>query len=309
MTNKKNIAVLMGGWSVEREVSLTSGKSVVEALEALGHMVNAIDVTRDLGQLIDHLTPRPDVVFNALHGAGGEDGVIQGVLETLKLPYTHSGVVASAIGMNKLLSRRIFEAEGLPVPVYKVVDWADIQKGHPMEMPYVIKPIAEGSSKGVYIIHAQKDFERALADWSYGPKAIVEKYIPGREFHVAVMGDKAIGVLEICVQDGFYDYEAKYTEGRATHITPAPLPPALYQKALDIGLQAHKALGCRGVSRVDLRYDDTLDRFYILELNTQPGLTPLSLVPEIAQYVGISFPELLQWMVDHAQYDDQQDKQ
>jgi D-alanine-D-alanine ligase len=300
---KKSIAVLMGGWSAEREVSLSSGKSVITALQALGHHVTPIDVTRDLTQMAMALTPRPDVVFNALHGVGGEDGIVQGMLEVISIPYTHSGVAASAVAMNKVLSRKIFEREGLPVPSWKVVSKKDIEASHPFSMPYVVKPINEGSSKGVFIIRSQADFDRFRQEWVFGDNILVEKYIPGREIQVAVMGDRAIGAIEIRPLEEFYDYTAKYTPGKAQHLMPAPLSPASYQTALDLALKAHHILGCRGLTRSDFMYDEQKDQFYLLELNTQPGMTPLSLVQEIAAHQGITFNQLISWMVDQAQCD------
>lgn len=217
----------MGGWSAEREISLSSGESVIHALQALGHHVTPIDVTRDMTQLAQALAPRPDLVFNALHGVGGEDGVVQGMLEVMAIPYTHSGVAASAVAMNKVLSRKIFEREGLPVPTWKVVSKAEIKAAHPFPMPYVVKPINEGSSKGVFIIRTPEDFDKFQQNWAFGDKILVEKYIPGREIQVGVMGDRAIGAIEIRPLEEFYDYTAKYTPGKAQHLMPAPLSPGL----------------------------------------------------------------------------------
>jgi D-alanine-D-alanine ligase len=290
---KKRVAVLMGGWSAEREVSLESGRLVGIALEELGHEVIPINVTRDLTHLITALTPKPDIVFNALHGVGGEDGSIQGVLEVIGVPYTHSGVDASAIAMNKVLSRRIFEQEGISVPPWKVVFRQDLDAAHPMPMPYVIKPINEGSSKGVYIIRSQQDFEKFQKEWSFGEVILIEKFIDGREIQVGVMGDRAIGAIEIRPREAFYDYTAKYTPGRAEHLMPAPLPPKVYDHVLE----------CRSVSRSDFMYDEAEDRFYLLELNTQPGMSPLSLLPEIAAHGKITFHQLISWMLNQAQCD------
>lgn len=300
---KKCVAVLMGGWSTERDVSLDSGRLVSVALRELGHQVIPIDVTRDLSRLIAALTPKPDVVFNALHGVGGEDGAIQGFLEVMGVPYTHSGVDASAIAMNKVLSRRIFEQEGIVVPPWKVVLKDDLTTTYPMPMPYVIKPINEGSSRGIYIVHSEKDFETFQREWAFGDIVLVEKYIAGREIQVGVMGDKAIGAIEIRPREAFYDYTAKYTPGRAEHVMPAPLTPTAYEKAMALGLKAHKILGCRSVSRSDFMYDEKKDEFYLLELNTQPGLSPLSLLPEIAAHYGITFNQLISWMLNQAQCD------
>jgi D-alanine-D-alanine ligase len=300
----KRIVVLMGGWSEEREVSLSSAQGVMKALKELGYQVFSIDVTRDIAQLVQQLIKyQPDVVFNILHGTGGEDGVIQGILEAMHVPYTFSGVAASAIGMNKVLARKIFEREGLLSPEWKVVSVADLEQGHPMPMPYVIKPISDGSSKGVHIIHKSEDLPDFTMTWKPGTQLLIEKYIHGREIQVAVMGDRALGAIEICPKQGFYDYEAKYTEGKAVHLMPAPVSPESYQRVLDDALKAHQAIECRGITRSDFRYDDQEDKFYLLEINTQPGMTPLSLVPEIAAHQGISFHDLIEWMVDHAQCD------
>lgn len=300
---KKRVAVLMGGWSAEREVSLDSGRLVSVALQELGHEVIPIDVNRDLNQLTAALTLKPDVVFNALHGVGGEDGVVQGLLEILGIPYTHSGVDSSAIAMNKVLSRRVFEQEGIGVPPWKVISRQDLDMAHPMPMPYVIKPINEGSSKGVYIIRSEEDFKIFQREWAFGNVLLIEKYIAGREIQVGVMGDRAMGAIEIRPREAFYDYTAKYTPGRAEHLMPAPLAPIAYEKVMDLALRAHRVLGCRSVSRSDFMYDEAEDQFYLLELNTQPGLSPLSLLPEIVAHEGISFNQLISWMLDQAQCD------
>ncbi len=302
--NKKHVAVLMGGWSSEREVSLSSGQGVVQALMDLGYDVKPIDVKEDLPLLIQQLTQpqRPDVVFNALHGVGGEDGVIQGVLEMLRIPYTHSGVTASALAMNKILSRQLFECHSIPVPVWQVIPLAQLKKHHPMDFPYVIKPISEGSSRGVSLIFSQKDYEQALHEWNFGNHVLIEQYIPGREIHIAVVDDKAVGAIEIKPLSGFYDYRAKYTPGHADHLMPAPLTPEEHQKVLEMAEKAHKLLGCRGISRADFRYDDisSCPTFYLLEVNTQPGMTPLSLVPEITSYYGLSYNQLVEKLVESA---------
>ncbi|MBW8308256.1 MAG: D-alanine--D-alanine ligase [Candidatus Paracaedibacteraceae bacterium] len=299
--SKKNVAVLMGGWSSEREVSLMSGSDIAQALRANGHTVREIDVTRDITKLATDLSPRPDVAFVALHGTGGEDGVIQGVLETMSIPYTHSGVTASAVGMDKVLSRKLFQYIGLPTPVSNVVTVASLKQGHPMSVPYVIKPIAEGSSRGVYIIRDLSGTPPIDPTWPDSKKVLIEEFIDGREIQVGVMGDQALGAIEICPLAGFYDYEAKYTDGKAVHKMPAPLSQSAYQRALDIGLQAHQLLECTGISRSDLIYDEAKDCFYLLEINTHPGMTPLSLLPEIAAHAGISYNELVEWMLRNAQ--------
>jgi D-alanine-D-alanine ligase len=304
MTTKRRIAVLMGGWSAEREVSLVSGAAVAKALSASGHDVVAIDLTRDIPALIAKLTPKPDVVFNALHGRYGEDGCVQGILDILDIPYTHSGLLASAIAMDKPTARQLFQHAGLRCAEGKVASREDVIAGTVMAPPYVVKPVNEGSSVGVRIVR-ENDPPFHENSWPYGEQVLVERYVPGREVTVAVMGDRALGVLEIRPKSGFYNYEAKYTEGKADHLMPAPFPPKVYEEALAIGLAAHRALGCRGVSRTDLRFDNTkgsdeTGEFYVLEVNTQPGMTPLSLVPEIAAHVGIDFKTLVNWIVEDA---------
>lgn len=300
----KHVAVLMGGWSAEREVSLVSGAAVANSLKKQGHKVTTIDIGRDVSALLDALHPRPNVVFNALHGRYGEDGCVQGVLEILGIPYTHSGLLASALAMDKPAARRLFKDAGLNVAEGHVLSREDVLAGDFMVPPYVIKPINEGSSVGVKIVMGgdnQRPFDETA--WPYGDQVLVERYIPGREIQVAVMGDQALGAIEIQPKGQFYDYEAKYTEGKAVHLMPAPLPPRAYQEALDVALTAHQTLGCRGVSRTDLRYDDTRGEpgtFYVLEVNTQPGMTPLSLVPEIAGHKGISFDQLVAMIVEDA---------
>ena len=305
----QRVAVLMGGWSAEREVSLVSGRECANALEHLGYQVARIDVTRDLTELVTALTPKPDIIFNALHGRGGEDGTIQGVLETLGVPYTHSGVVASSIAMHKPLAKSIFAAAGLPLAESKVVSYAALTQGDVMQRPFVVKPINEGSSVGVRVVRdGDNDWTDTFAGWYVeGDALMVESYVPGREITVAVMGDRALGALEIRPTSAtMYDYDAKYAPGGSDHLMPAPIHPDAYAAALDIGLKAHRALGCRGVSRSDLRYDDTAGepgRLVLLEINTQPGMTPTSLVPDIAKYNGISFAELVRWMVENAACD------
>lgn len=287
----------MGGWSTEREVSLSSAAEAVKALKELGYDVEPIDVQRDLPKLLKELERiNPDIIFNALHGVGGEDGVIQGVLEMLQIPYTHCSVTTSAIAMDKILSKKIFQHIGIATPPWKVISFEQLKQGHPMEMPYVVKPVGEGSSRGVTVVFNDQDYQKSIQEWTFGEKVLIEKFIPGREIHVAVIDDQALGAIEIKPLEGFYDYTAKYTPGKAKHIMPAPISPEAYQEVLELALRAHKALGCHGATRSDFRYDDTTDKptFYILELNTQPGMTPLSLVPEIAAHVGISFKELLE---------------
>lgn len=303
----KAIAILMGGFSSEREISLVSGKAVTEALRQADYRVTAIDVARDAKALVAGLTPRPDVVFNALHGRYGEDGCIQGVLEILGIPYTHSGVLASALAMDKPTAKRLFADAGIPVAEHRIAGREEVLAGDVMPRPYVIKPLNEGSSVGVQIVFEDAEPPAFSAQgWDFGDRVMVEKYIAGREITVAVMGERALGATELRLHDGFYDYEAKYTEGRTEHIVPAPLPAKIYQQALDHALAAHRTLGCRGVTRADMRYDDTSadpGDLYLLEINTQPGLTPLSLVPEIAANADIGFTELVTWMVENAACD------
>lgn len=310
----QNIALLYGGFSAERAVSLTTGAGCATALEALGHRVTRIDVTRDIGALIGQLTaPKPDLVFNALHGRFGEDGCVQGLLNMLAIPYTHSGVLASALAMDKPSAIDMFRAAGLPCVASKVVTLADLAAGDPLPRPFVLKPTNEGSSVGVHIVKVgdnQNLVELMGADWPPDAPIMAEVYVPGRELSVAVMGDQALGVIELRPKAVFYDYNAKYTAGVSDHFMPAPISPAVAEQAMAAALAAHRTLGCRGISRSDFRYDDTGvnnrgedGQLALLELNSQPGMTPLSLVPEIAAYRGISFQDLMQWLVDHAQTD------
>lgn len=296
----KRVAVLLGGWSAEREVSLVSGAACADALEAQGYKVERIDVQPDIADQLMKL--KPDVVFNALHGRVGEDGCIQGLLEILKIPYTHSGVMASAIAMDKPMAKRVFEAAGLPCPKGKMVRLADMQEGDPLPRPFVVKPHNEGSSVGVKLFLQNENFFFTAETWPYGEWALAEEYIPGRELTVAVLNGKPLAVTELRPHSGFYDYENKYTGGRTEHLIPAPLPKEIYDTAMQMALAAHRALGCEGLSRTDFRYDESKGAkgLYILELNTQPGMTPLSLSPEQAAYAGISFGKLVKTLVDHA---------
>ncbi len=300
----KTVALLMGGWSPEREVSLSSGRECAKALVDRGYRVRAIDVGQDLPALLRALDPRPDVIFNALHGVGGEDGTLQAVFEMLRIPYTHSGVLASALAMHKPTAKLVFRAAGLPVVDGVVASPGELAAKAPMPAPFVVKPVNQGSSVGVRIVRVgDNSWHEEVAGWDFGAEIMVERFIPGRELTVAVMGDRALGVCEIVPRGSFYDYTAKYADGGSEHLVPAPIPDRIYREALDIGLGAHIALGCRGVSRADLRYDDTPDgdgRVYLLEVNTQPGMTPTSLVPDIARHVGIGFDELVMWMVEDA---------
>lgn len=304
------VAVLMGGWSPEREVSLVSGKACAEGLREGGHAVVEYDVQRDLRALVEFLRPAkgggPDVVFNALHGKYGEDGCVQGVLEILKVPYTHSGVLASAIAMDKPMSRHVFTSIGLRVASGKVVERRALAAGDPMPRPYVVKPIDQGSSVGVHIVRQGDNLAVVeAAEAAFGEKVLIEQFVPGRELTVAVMGDKSVAVTELRPRTRFYDYEAKYTDGVTEHLVPAPIPAEVYELAKQWALMAHQALGCNGLSRADFRWDDSkpgTQGLVILELNTQPGMTPLSLAPEQAKWAGISWPALMSWMVEHARH-------
>jgi D-alanine-D-alanine ligase len=302
----KTVAVLMGGWSPEREVSLSSGYQCAKALADRGYRVRVIDACRDLPTMLRALEPYPDVIFNALHGIG-EDGSIQGVFEMLRIPYTHSGVMASAVAMHKPTAKAIFRAEGLPVVDGVVARPEELAMRDPMPAPFVVKPTNQGSSVGVRIVRVNDNsWRKEVTGWRFGEEVLVERFVPGRELTVAVMGDRALGVCEIVPRGSFYDYTAKYAEGGSDHVTPAPIPASVYEQALEIAFRAHRALGCRGVTRADLRYDDTAEcrgGLYLLELNTQPGMTPTSLVPDIARHVGIAFDELVIWMVENAACD------
>jgi len=298
----KHVAVLMGGWSAEREISLRSGKACGNALEAEGYRVTRVDVARDVAEVLARL--KPDVAFNVLHGRPGEDGTIQGVLEILRIPYTHSGVLASALAMDKPAAKVVMAAAGIPVPEGMVVSRAEAAKAHVIKPPYVIKPPAEGSSVGVFIVqpdHVHPPQELSRPDWPYGEQVLVERYVAGLELTCAVMGEEALGVIEIEPTTWFYDYESKYAPGGSRHILPARILPNVYQRARNLALAAHRALGCRGVSRADFRFDPRSDGDLVcLEVNTQPGMTEMSLVPELAAHAGLSFGELVKWIVEDA---------
>jgi D-alanine-D-alanine ligase len=300
----KQVAVLYGGISAEREVSLASGQQVIAALQARGYDVRPIEVGGDLAAVLTALDPKPDAVFNALHGRFGEDGVIQGVLDWLNIPYTHSGVRASALAMNKDASRAVFAAAGLPIARGRVIGIEEFVAADPWPLPYVIKPLNEGSSVGVSILREGDNRRAEIAhSWSFGAKALVEEFVPGRELTVGVMGEKALTVTEISSKHAFYDYESKYAEGGSRHVIPAHIHPSVHAQALDLALAAHRALGCSGATRADFRYDDTNGepgRLVLLEVNTQPGMTSTSLLPEQAQFCGIDFPALCAWMVENA---------
>jgi D-alanine-D-alanine ligase len=302
----RHVAVLMGGWSAEREVSLSSGRACAAALREAGYAVSEVDVARDVASRLAEL--KPDVAFNALHGPFGEDGCIQGILEVLAIPYTHSGVLASALAMHKERAKQVMAAVGVPVAEGVVLHRLEAAKGHAIAPPYVIKPVDEGSSCGVFIVRAdqaQPPQELYSDEWPYTDQVLVERYIPGRELTCAVMGDEALGVIDIipAKREAFYDYEAKYVAGGSIHKLPADLKPNVYHEVRMLSLKAHRALGCRGVSRADFRFDDTpggTGEIVCLEVNTQPGMTPTSLVPELAAHAGYSFVELMRWMVEDA---------
>ena len=299
----KKVAVLMGGWSAERPVSLDSGAACAEALAEAGFVVTRIDVDRDIAQVL--AADRPDVAFNALHGPYGEDGTIQGVLEIMGIPYTHSGVLASALAMNKHKAKSVAVAAGIPVSNHVVVARREAAREHVMAPPYVVKPIAEGSSFGVLIVRGDQSHppqSLSREDWTFGDDVMVERYVAGRELTCAVMGNEALGVTEILpTGPGFYDYDAKYAAGGSKHLVPAPLKPFIYQKVRSLALEAHRAIGCRGVSRSDFRFDEEgTGELVWLEVNTQPGMTRTSLVPELAAHAGMSFPDLVTWMVEDA---------
>jgi D-alanine-D-alanine ligase len=298
----KHIAVLMGGWSAEREVSLRSGKACADALIRRGYRVTQVDVGRDVAEVLT--AAKPDAALNVLHGRPGEDGTLQGLLEILDIPYSHSGVLASALAMQKHYAKALFRAADVPVADDRVVSRFEAAKSHVMAPPYVIKPVAEGSSVGVFIVteaHPNPPQELFREDWAFGETVMVERYIPGKELTCAVLGDRALDVIEIVPATRFYDYEAKYAAGGSRHLLPAPILPNVYQEVRRLSLAAHSALGCRGVSRADFRYDDRgAGKLICLEVNTQPGMTETSLVPELAAYAGITFDELVQWMVEDA---------
>lgn len=300
----KHVAVLMGGRSAEREVSLASGKACAEALRTAGYDVAEIDVIGDVAALTKALSPKPDVVFNALHGRYGEDGCIQGLLELLEIPYTHSGVLASALAMDKEAAKTVFKARGIRVPEGVIAPVADVHDV--FDAPYVVKPVREGSSVGVLIVSEGDNRPPIKGDWGFGAEALVERYVPGRELTVAIMDGRALGALEILAETEFYDYEAKYRPGGSSHVALTDAPEAVLAAANATAITAHKALGCRGVTRADFRWDDTqpgAEGLYLLEINTQPGMTETSLVPDIAENAGISFPDLVSWMVEDAKCD------
>lgn len=297
----RHVAVLMGGLSSEREVSLSSGRGCAEALARQGAKVSEVDVGRDVAEVLSRL--RPDVALNILHGRWGEDGCMQGVLEMLGIPYSHSGVLASALAMDKAKAKAVMAAAGVKVPGGGLFNRFEAAQGHVMAPPYVVKPNAEGSSVGVFLVFEganRPPQELAQPSWTYGEQVMIEPYIAGKELAVAVVGDKALAVTEIVPTTGFYDYEAKYGEGGSRHILPAPIPGRVADEAMVMAERAHAALGCRGVTRSDFRYDDVKDVLVLLEVNTQPGMTPTSLVPEQAAHLGMGYDDLVRWMVEDA---------
>ncbi|WP_411820751.1 D-alanine--D-alanine ligase [Hyphococcus formosus] len=299
----KRVAVLKGGWSPEREVSLSSGAAAGKALREAGYDVVEIDADRMVATKLE--AEKPDAVFNALHGQWGEDGCVQGLLEVMGIPYTHSGVLASSLAMDKQRAKAVFEDANIPSPPGMIVTRKDAAGGHVMKPPYVVKPNAQGSSVGVFIVREgdnRPPSELTGEKWTLGDEVLVEKFIPGRELTVSVMGDRALCVTEITTALAFYDYEAKYAAGGSKHVLPAEIPADITERCLDLALRAHQSLGCRGLSRADFRYDPDAEgeQVYCLEVNTQPGLTPTSLSPEQAAMLGITFPELCAWMVEDA---------
>jgi D-alanine-D-alanine ligase len=303
----KHVAVLMGGWSAEREVSLRSGKQCADALEAQGYKVTRVDVQRDVAEVLARL--KPNLAFNVLHGRPGEDGTIQGILEILRIPYTHSGVLASALAMNKPVAKQVMAAAGIPVPEGRVISRAEAAKAHALSRPYVLKPVAEGSSVGVFIVTEQHEHppqELTRPDWAFGDELLAEKFVAGLELTCAVLGERALGVIEIEAATRFYDYEAKYAPGGSRHILPARIAPDVYARVRKLSLEAHRALGCRGVTRADFRFDNragNTGELVCLEVNTQPGMTETSLVPEMAAHEGMSFGALVKWMAEDATLD------
>ena len=297
----RHVAVLLGGLSPEREVSLVSGRECADALERCGARVTRVDAGRDVAEVLARV--RPDVAFNALHGQWGEDGCIQGVLETLSIPYTHSGVLASALAMDKAKAKSVLAAAGVAVPGGGLFDRHEVARRHVMAPPYVVKPNAQGSSVGVFLVFEGANApprEVAAQSWTFGDQVMVEPYVAGKELAVAVLGDRALTVTEIVPSTGFYDYDAKYAEGGSAHVVPAPIPAGVAGEAMRMAELAHAALGCRGLTRSDFRYDHIKDVMVLLEVNTQPGMTPTSLAPEQAAHRGVGFDDLVRWIVEDA---------
>ncbi len=300
-----HVAVLMGGWANEREVSLMSGKGVADALESVGHTVTRIDMGRDVAARIAEAAP--DVVFNALHGVPGEDGTVQGMLDLMGVPYTHSGLATSVIAIDKELTKHALVPHGIPMPGGRIVSSETLYDGDPLPRPYVLKPVNEGSSVGVAIVTEESNCGNpvrrdAEGPWQQFEQLLAEPYIRGRELTTAVLGDRALMVTELVPKSGFYDFTAKYTDGMTEHVCPARIPPEIEQLCLEYALKAHRKLGCCGVSRSDYRWDDERgeEGLFLLETNTQPGMTPLSLVPEQARHCGIDYPELCEIVIEDA---------
>jgi len=305
MTKNLHIAVLMGGWSAEREVSLMSGGGVADALESLGHRVTRIDMDRNVATKLAEA--KPDVVFNALHGSPGEDGSVQGMLDLMGIRYTHSGMVTSVIAIDKQLTKQALVPHGIPMPGGRMVSREELYRQDPLPRPYVLKPVNEGSSVGVAIVTAESNVGNPIHPDARGPwqefeELLAEPFIRGRELTTAVLGDQALGVTELKPKNGFYDYDAKYTDGLTEHVFPAQIPDDVAEACKRIALDAHRLLGCKGASRADFRWDDTqgVEGLFLLEVNTQPGMTPLSLVPEQARHLGIDYASLVQRIVEEA---------
>jgi D-alanine-D-alanine ligase len=303
--NKLHVAVLMGGWSAEREVSLSSGSGVADALESLGHRVSRIDMDRNVARVLEEI--RPDVVFNALHGTPGEDGTIQGLLDLMGIKYTHSGLTTSVIAIDKELTKQQLVPQGIRMPSGRVVESESLYAADPMARPYVLKPVNEGSSVGVAIVTQEGNYGNPIGRHVEGPwqefdTLLAEPFIRGRELTVAVLGEEALAVTELRPKSGFYDYDAKYTDGMTEHVCPADIPDDIRDAAMNMALRAHRILGCKGTSRSDFRWDDEqgIEGLYLLEVNTQPGMTALSLVPEQAKYRGMSYADLVQRIVEEA---------
>ncbi|WP_257575633.1 D-alanine--D-alanine ligase [Sphingomonas sanguinis] len=305
MTDNLHIAVLMGGWSAERPVSLMSGAGVADALERNGHRVTRIDMDRDLAARLTQA--KPDIVFNALHGSPGEDGTVQGMLDLMGIPYTHSGLATSVIAIDKVLTKQALVPHGIPMPGGRIVKSEDLFAADPLPRPYVLKPVNEGSSVGVAIVtdtsnHGQPIARDAAGPWGEFEELLAEPYIRGRELTTAVLGNRALGVTELKPKNGWYDFDAKYTDGLTEHVCPAQIPDEIAEACKSLALEAHRILGCRGASRSDFRWDDErgVDGLFLLEVNTQPGMTPLSLVPEQGRHVGMDYDTLVQAIVDEA---------
>jgi D-alanine-D-alanine ligase len=305
MTAPLHIVVLMGGWSGERPVSLMSGAGIADALEGRGHRVTRIDMDRDVAARIAEA--KPDLVFNALHGAPGEDGTVQGMLDLMGVPYTHSGLATSVIAVDKVLTKQVLVPHGIPMPGGRIVRSSELFDGDPLPRPYVVKPVNEGSSLGVAIVTADGNYGNPIGrdvagPWQEFDELLAEPYVRGRELTTAVLGDRALGVTELRPKSGWYDFDAKYTDGMTEHVFPAQIPDAITDACKAIAVEAHRILGCKGASRSDFRWDDErgVDGLFLLEVNTQPGMTPLSLVPEQAAHCGIPYADLVQWIVDEA---------